>query len=855
MSARQSDAGGFSLAAQHRVDRRSRYGLPALQGFGWLDCVAVEGPLSSLDHRGNGIAKAPKYARASGFPLHARARTHVSVRAVARSCASMLVALLVVLLAGTGTAHAVKSDFEKSFVYDQQDFLDIAPAPSTGPQDKTPPRGTRVDVDADQIVFDDRANTAVATGNVVMTYGNYVLIARRVTYNQDTDTMRAEGEIRLREPGGNILEADVLELQNRFRDGFAEHLRLLLTNEAVVTASYAKRRDGYLTVYDRTTYTRCRTCVTDAGTPAWQLVASQTTHDEKERTLYHRDARLELLGVPVFYWPYLSHPDPTVNRRTGFLIPRFSHSSVFGYGYEQPYFVNIAPNMDLTLMPKWTTEQGPLMRAEFRHRLANGYYSVQGAGAYQLNPDQRPAPGDEEWRGWLRTQGKFNINRWWQWGWDGTIVSDDTFGREYDFDERTEIASYIYLDGIHGRNYTTVRAYNFQGLLQTDDQDTFPTAAPYFRHDYTFDFPVLGGELGLNTDMYALVRNMAWVPYDTNPQTLDVVQGTRQLRATSQLHWRKEIVTDPGVIITPFARVRGDLLVSDNVPTQRIDNSVPLVLQGQQTDGRILPSGGLDMRMPLAKSDQLGTHVLTPIAQIITSKNEGDLSKWGNEDAISLNYTATNLFLENRFSGNDRYEGGTRINAGFLYTLGFPEGGSFNASFGQSYHIAGQNSFVAGSGLNGTNSDLVGAVWFQPDEYWKVSYQARFDPDSLSMREQDIGVAATFDRLKTALNYVKVEEAVAYGRPNNQEQIWGYAEIGVGGGISVFGGARYDIITDQFIDREAGIAFACDCMNLRFRYKEDFLTDRNTDRNRSFLLDIELVTLGSSSIGSSVSGN
>ncbi len=171
----------------------------------------------------------------------------------------------------------------------------------------------------------------------MLTYGDYVLIARRVTYNRATDMMRAEGEIRIREPGGNILEADILELQNRFRDGFAEHLRLLLTNQAVVTASYAKRRDGYLTVYERVTYTRCRTCVTEAGTPAWQLVASETTHDESEGTLHHRDARLELLGVPVFYWPYLSHPDPTVKRRSGFLIPRFSHSTVFGFGYEQPY--------------------------------------------------------------------------------------------------------------------------------------------------------------------------------------------------------------------------------------------------------------------------------------------------------------------------------------------------------------------------------------------------------------------------------------------------------------------------------------------------------------------------------------
>lgn len=750
-------------------------------------------------------------------------------------------ALAIFSQAGTAQAQSVSSN-----------KVDFSKLPRTS--SKSPPKGTRVDVDADQIVFDERTGDAIATGDVVLTYGDYILIGRKVTYNRRTDTMRAEGEIRMREPGGNILEADVLQLQNRFRDGFAEHLRMLLTNEAIVTANYAKRRDGYLTIYERTTYTRCRTCVTDDGTPAWQLVASESVHDEREGIIEHKNARLEVLGVPVFYWPYLSHPDPTVKRKSGLLIPRFSHSSVFGYGYEQAYFWNIAPNADLLFRPKVTSKQGPLLGTEFRHRLSKGQYSVEGVGVYQFNPDDLPAPGNEHWRGWVRTQGEFNINKRWKWGWDGTLVSDDTFGREYDFDERTEIANFIYLDGIHDRNYATVRAYNFKGLQQTDNQDTFPTAAPYFRHDYTFDVPVLGGELGLSTDIYSLFRDRSFVVYDTNPQSVDVVQGTRQVRATTQLHWRKEIVTDAGVIVTPFGRLRGDVLLSNGVPEQEEVNSDPTPKYGEVTEARILPSGGVDIRMPLLKADGLGTHVLTPIAQIISSRNEGDTSKWGNEDAISLNYATSNLFLENRFTGNDRYEGGTRVNAGFLYTLGFENGGSFNASFGQSYHIAGQNSFVGGSGLDDTFSDLVAAVWLQPTENYKLSYQARFDPESLAVREQDIGVSATFSRLKTALNYVKVDKAVAYGREDDLQQIWGSAELDVGRGISVFGGGRYDLDSDLFIDRYVGVGFNCDCAKVKFRYKEEFLTDRDSVRDRSFLLDVELVTLGSTSLGSSLSG-
>ncbi len=83
--------------------------------------------------------------------------------------------------------------------------------------------------------------------------------------------MTANGEVRLKEPSGNVLEADKTEMRNRFQNGFAEHVRLLLTNNATITADYAVRRDGYITVYDRVVYNRCATCVMPNGKPLWQI--------------------------------------------------------------------------------------------------------------------------------------------------------------------------------------------------------------------------------------------------------------------------------------------------------------------------------------------------------------------------------------------------------------------------------------------------------------------------------------------------------------------------------------------------------------------------------------------------------
>jgi len=118
---------------------------------------------------------------------------------------------------------------------------------------KTPPKGTRVYVVASKITYDSKHKVATATGDVEITYGKYVLVATRVTYDIAKDVLSANGEVRLKEPGGNVLEAERAQLQNKFRDGFAAHLRLLLINDATVTADYATRHDGYLTIYEHVT--------------------------------------------------------------------------------------------------------------------------------------------------------------------------------------------------------------------------------------------------------------------------------------------------------------------------------------------------------------------------------------------------------------------------------------------------------------------------------------------------------------------------------------------------------------------------------------------------------------------------
>jgi LPS-assembly protein len=704
---------------------------------------------------------------------------------------------------------------------------------------KSPPRGARLNVVADKITYDARTKIAVATGRVVLTYGKYIMVATRVSYDQRHDRMTANGSVKIKEPGGNVLEADYAQLENKFKDGFAEHLRLLLTNEATITAQYARRSNGVITVYEHVNYTRCKTCVSEDGTPLWQIVSKEATHDEVARTIYHRDMTFEIGGVPVAWLPYFSHPDPTVKRRSGFLMPGVSYRSVYGFGVQVPYFWNLAPNYDITFKPLITSNQGPVMQAEWRHRVGKGRYNVDGAGVYQLDDDQRP-PGDTHWRGALRSEGLFDINDNWQWGWDGTLVSDKSFMRRYDISGRDEITNRLYLTGIRGRNYFSAEALQFQTLLVDEDNDDLPYVLPYMRHSYTLADPVLGGELGFDTTIYSLTREDSLSPFP------GVNQGTDQSRFTTDVHWQRQFITTPGMLFTPFANLRTDLYLTNNLP----DPLAPGGERDSETTARVLPRGGVDVRWPFISSSDFGQHVLTPVGQIIAAGNENGEDDIANEDAINLNFDSSSLFLSDRFTGLDRYEGGVRSNVGLQYTYLSPMGGFLRTSFGESFHIAGENSFVAGSGLEGTSSDLVAAIAFQPNDNLRLSYQLRFEEDFSDINVQEVGASLTFDRISGSLNYANLDAEPAYGRPDHEEQLWGDAIFNLTGAWNVFGSFRYDLNDDRMLRYSAGIGYDCDCLNLKLAYVESNVGDGDSKAGSTIKLSVEFKTLGTGNVSS-----
>ena len=747
-----------------------------------------------------------------------RLKTLAKVRA--RSSVSSAVLCLGLVAAVSGSGIAAISDAPK--------FIP--------PVSKQPPAGTRVNVVASKLTYDGRSKIAVATGSVQLVYGPYTLTATKVVYDMNKNTLTANGSVEVREPNGNILQASMAVINDKFKEGFARHVRALLTNDVTITADYARRQEGGITVFEHVSYTACKTAKDSLGDPLWQILARQATHDANTKTITYRDAKLVIGGLPVFWTPYLSYPDPSVKRRSGFLIPNFSYGKAYGFGVTEPYFWVVAPNADVTFKPRLTSKQGVLGDVEWRHRLASGTYNIHGYGIYQLDPKQ--ASDGSSWRGALQSKGDFRLNDVWTWGWDGTAASDHTFLNDYDIDNSTLITSSAHITGLADRNYASAQAFYYQTTLDQSDlidtqreqygQDKLPYALPYVNLSYYFDQPVLGGELGFDMNAYSLRRDKA----------LEIVKddfglGTEQSRAVANLHWQRQFINGPGQVITPFAQLRSDLYLSNNVPGASTTDD---------TSAHVLPLAGVDVRWPFISSGSLGQSIMTPVFQVMSSPNEQDENNIGNEDAVTLNFDHSNLFLADRFTGFDRYEGGTRANAGVVYNLLGDNGAFLRASFGESFHIAGTNSFTAGSGLDGPRSDLVGAVAFQPSDNLRLTYEARMEEDLSRVNVQEAGASLTLDRISGSLSYADIASAAAYGRDSREQQVWGDASYKLDEAWSLFGGFRYDIEGSGFMNKNIGIAFDCDCLSARLTYAENKDLENQTDH--SLKLSVELRTLG-----------
>lgn len=825
-------------------------------------------------------------------------RRAVSRRGHAFACALVLLAASPVLdirIAGTPlgvtSAHA-----QGRLTYNPRPPREAAKRPQQAQQNAAGNDGQML-VQADQVDYDYNNQRVSAVGGVQIYYRNTTLEADRVTYDQKNKRLNARGNVRMTDEQGRVTYADVMDMSDDYRDGFVDSLRLETPDRTRLAAARADRTEGNYTVFQSGVYTACEPCKDDPKKPPlWQVKAARIIHDQGEKMLYFEQAQFEFFGKPIAWLPYFSTPDPTVKRKSGFLMPGVSTNSKYGVGVEMPYYWALSPNYDVTLTPRITTKQGLLMQAEWRQRLVSGSYQIRAAGIFQqdksyfLRDDGTATPGYRNGRGSVESDGQFALNQNWVWGWNLLLLSDRTFLQDYSIgsfskpasvfqSNPTEGVSQLYLTGLSNRSYFDLRSIHYYGFSESDRQGEIPVIHPVLDYAYTFDRPVFGGELGYKVNFTSLSREDAsfdaistnattsgWcMPTSADPTRkiasnclLRGAPGTYS-RLSAEMLWKRSITDSAGQVWTPFASVRGDVAIASINGQPGVSNYVST---GNTETGRVMPTVGLDYRYPLINVQSWGTQTVTPIAQIIARPNEQSIGTLPNEDAQSLTFDDANLLRFDKFSGWDRTEGGGRANIALEGTTQFNRGGFLNVLVGQSFHLFGTNSFAVGdptntgldSGLETRRSDYVTRASFQPNRNYTFTARTRLDENDLTVRRFEFETAARFDRWSTTVLYGNYDKQPSIGFLDRREGILGTASYKINANWLVSGGARYDLDASKINQTIFGASYIDDCFVIAMNYITDYSYSGNPHADHRVMLQIGLRTIGGTSVRSNVGG-
>ena len=751
-------------------------------------------------------------------------------------------------------------------------------------------------VKANEIDYDYANHRVSAVGSVQIYYRNSTLEADRVVYDQTNKRLHAEGNVRLTEADGKVTYGTIMDLSDNFRDGFVDSLRLDSPDQTRMAAARAERTNGNTTVFHSGVYTACEPCKDDPKKPPlWQVKAARIIHDQGEKMIYFEDASLEFFGHPIAWLPYFSTPDPTVKRQSGVLPPLATSNTIYGQSIEVPYYWALAPNYDATFSPMITTKQGPLLQGEFRQRLVNGAYSIRAAGIYQLDSAYFAglpnAPGDRNFRGSVESEGRFAINDKWVWGWDSVLLTDKTFLQDYN--PRLSVYHYvdtlggaansglsqIYLAGKGNQSYFDIRSIYYYGFSTADVQNQIPVIHPVLDYDYTFDHPIMGGELGYNINFTSLTREQA--EFDAINQTasglgtcsqtadsaiinssnclLRGIPGTYS-RFSAEAHWRRSFTDSIGQVFTPFASVRADAGSMQIANDPGVSNYIGT---GDTNLVRGMPTVGVEYHYPFINVQSWGTQTFEPIAQIIARPNEPQVGKWPNEDAQSLIFDDTNLFKVDKFSGWDRLEGGGRANYGLTYTAQFNHGGAFNALFGQSYSLW-DNSFAQtgiantglDSGLDTTRSDYVARATYQPNSTYKFSARFRFDNDTFVVKRTELETSANFDRWSVSLLYGDYAAQPDIGFLTERQGLNASGSVKLDANWVLRGSALYDLKLNEFSSNSLGLAFVNDCLILGLNYVTNYSYGTGSPQlNHTIMLQLSLRTLGTTGASQNISAS
>jgi LPS-assembly protein len=513
--------------------------------------------------------------------------------------------------------------------------------------ENAPLRATANTTDADGPV-------ATLSGDVQLAKGKRQVRSDRARINRDTNEVVLEGDIRFREPGVLLL-GDRAQLDTQTQEAQLDNATFVLhQSRARGTAQQFRRDDEGVIYIDNATYTTC-----EPASNTWLQRAAKVRIDADGRFATARHARIAVKDVPVIYTPWIRFPIDN-GRATGLLFPRFAMGEENGFDFAQPIYLNLAPNYDATLTPRYIQERGEMLEGEFRHlsrfddTVLSGAWLGDDAGGNDSDEDVDPASGKRRFEGkdrWLvGIDHVGGMGQAWNTLINYTEVSDVDYFQDLGA-STLEANGQAHLLQLFSAGYQldhwrmNVARVEYQTIAEDLERQYQQLPRIDLDGDYRFD------DLDL-----LLTLNHQYTLFDHPDDTK--VTGDR-LRADYALAWDKRWMWG---FLRPSAKLKHIGYTLDD----------PVVVDGDDNPAVTVPVADFDAGLYFERDTTWlfkgFTQTLEPRLYYLNAQFE-DQTDQPDFDTSDLTFSYQQLFRDDRFSGGDRIGDANQLTVGITSRL------------------------------------------------------------------------------------------------------------------------------------------------------------------------------------------
>ncbi len=565
--------------------------------------------------------------------------------------------------------------------------------------------------------------------------------------------------------------------------------------------------------FDKSIFTLCKFREND-DCPPWTIQSKKMTHDNVKKTIFYDNAVVKVYDIPIFYFPKLSHPDPSVDRRSGFLVPSLYDTKNLGSGVSIPYFFDLGIDKNFTLTNRLYVSENPLFLGEYHQAFLNSNFLADFGYTEGYKKNSATKKSGEKSHFFAKFVKNFTNNS----DYENTLevnlqeVSNDKYLKLYKID--SNLVDYNTQTLENSINFTQER----EGLFFGFSASVYETIKSDYNDKYEFILPELTIDKNLFSDEklgnLELQTNFRTHNYDTNKLTNFLVNDFNYESNNNLLN---------SFINTKIlANVKNINYESKNIDIYKNDPT-----------NEIFGSIGFLSEVNLEKLKNNSKHFLKP--KFLMRFSPGSMRK--ESEGTRLN--PSNAFYMNRINNINNYETGISSTFGFDYKVKNYDVTKFDFSLAQVINEKENKKMSDKSSLNEKLSDMVGSSNFHLTDNFKINYDFSIDQNYNDFNYNEIGTAYDNGTLNLNFNYLSENKHIGY-------QDYFKTELSIKNkdkGLLSFSNKR-NLITDSSEFYNLSYEYINDCLRAGLVYRREFYNDSELEPEDSLMFKLTLVPFG-----------